>query len=149
MGDNVAPRFTQKPTLKQESGAILFNCEIEANPKPEVNWFHGTTPLKDSDRLQAKVENVAGSIKYKLILTLKNVTANDSGTYKVEAKNSFGQMSANINLNLQGICQRVICVYIIIMEYIYPCHICHYANMCKYGFDSAMSLFVWNISLFQ
>ena len=88
--------------FSEEGGAILFNCEIEANPQPAVTWFLGTTPLADSDRLKTKVEKVAGSIKYKLSLTLTSVTPQDSGTYKVEAKNNFGQMSANINLNLQG-----------------------------------------------
>ena len=105
MGDNTAPKFTQKPSLKQEGSAIVFHCEIEAAPEPSVTWFKGATQLQDTDRLKASVTKVnTGVNRYSLKLVVDNVSPEDSGTYKVEAKNKLGQMSANINLNLQGQC---------------------------------------------
>ena len=101
MAGATAPKFTQKPSLKQDGGNIVFSCEIEAEPKPEVTWFLGDNPLSEGDRLIKSVTQIEGTKKYSLNLTVKDVVASDSGTYKVEAKNKLGQMAGNINLNLQ------------------------------------------------
>lgn len=100
--ENIAPKFTKKPSLKQEGNSINFNCEIEASPEPEVVWYCGNTLLFDSDRIKASVIPFSGTNQYTLSLVVQNVGPQDSGTYKVEAKNQFGQMAANINLNLQS-----------------------------------------------
>lgn len=100
MGDS-PPKFTTKPSLKQEGSGIVFSCELEASPKPDVVWYRGDALLQDDPRIEAKTETLADN-KYRLGLIVKNVTPDDSGTYKVEAKNKFGQMAANMNLNLQG-----------------------------------------------
>ena len=105
MGDSVAPRFTQKPSLAQKGTSIVFNCEIEASPKPGVTWYRGDTVLGDSARITTEVTPSGGANKYKLSLVLEKGAPEDSGTYKVEASNAHGQMSANINLNLQGECE--------------------------------------------
>ena len=99
--EKIAPRFTQKPTLKYEGADIVFHCQIEAAPSPHVTWYHGTTRLEDSERIVTRVQPGEGAV-YTLTLVVHTVVAADSGTYKVEAKNEFGQMAANINLNLQG-----------------------------------------------
>ena len=101
MGDNCAPRFTSKPALRQDGANIVFNCELEANPEPTVAWFRGAEKLLDNDRIKTSVTKKDGN-KFSLDLVVKNVSPDDSGSYKVEAKNALGQMSANINLNLQG-----------------------------------------------
>ena len=97
----IAPRFTQKPTLKHDGSDIIFMCQIEAAPTPDVTWYHGNTRLVDSDRIVTSVIPGDGNV-YTLRMVLHSVAPADSGTYKVEAQNSFGQMAANINLNLQG-----------------------------------------------
>ena len=103
MGVNIPPKFTQKPSLRQEGTSIVFSCEIEASPKPDITWFRGDSKLDvSSNRITAKVDQVANGDNYVLSLIVANVTADDSGSYKVEAKNASGQMAANINLNLQG-----------------------------------------------
>ena len=100
--ENIAPKFTKKPSLKQEGNSINFNCEIEASPEPDIVWYRGNTPLSDDDRIKTSVTPLSGTAKYTLKLVVQNVGPQDSGTYKVEAKNKFGQMAANINLNLQS-----------------------------------------------
>jgi hypothetical protein len=104
MGVNIPPKFTQKPSLRQEGTSIVFSCEIEASPKPDITWFRGDTKLDvNANRISVKAEQVDDSTnKYTLSLIVTNVTPDDSGNYKVEAKNASGQMAANINLNLQG-----------------------------------------------
>ena len=103
VGDDVAPRFTQKPALRQEDGGqrLVFQCVLEASPKPAISWFRGTTPLSSSDRLRMRVDSAGGNA-YNVIMEILGVTQGDAGTYKVSAKNKLGEVSASINLNFGG-----------------------------------------------
>ncbi|KAK3585391.1 hypothetical protein CHS0354_020102 [Potamilus streckersoni] len=100
VGDDQAPRFTQKPSLKQEDNGkkLVFQCTLEASPQPEINWFRGTTPLTESDRVKMKVEPAGGN-QYNVLMDINGVTQADAGSYKVVAKNKLGEVSASINLN--------------------------------------------------
>ena len=102
-GDDVAPRFTQKPALRQEDNGqrLVFHCVLEAAPIPEISWFKGTLPIQNTDRTQMRVEKAAGSA-YNVILEIKGVAQSDAATYKVVAKNRLGEVSASINLNFSG-----------------------------------------------
>jgi hypothetical protein len=63
VGDDIAPRFTQKPVLKQEDNGklLVFQCTLEASPKPDLQWFQGTTPLSQSDRIKMRIEPAGGN----------------------------------------------------------------------------------------
>ncbi|KAL8579173.1 hypothetical protein ACOMHN_010757 [Nucella lapillus] len=104
VGDDIAPRFTQKPVIRQESGGqrLVFQCAVEASPKPDVSWFRGTMPLSNSARVRMRVDN-AGGIAYNVFMEIMGVSQGDAGTYKVTAKNKLGEVSANINLNFSGV----------------------------------------------
>ena len=110
VGDDVAPRFTQKPALRQEDGGqrLVFQCVLEASPKPDISWFRGTTSLSSSDRLRMRVDSAGGSA-YNVIMEILGVTQADAGTYKVTAKNRLGEVSASINLNFSGQLISVLC----------------------------------------
>jgi len=103
VGDDIAPRFTQKPSLKQEDNGnqLVFTCALEASPKPEILWYRGQTPLEESDRIKIRVDNPSG-ITYNVHMDITGVTQADGGSYKVVAKNNLGEMSASINLNFSG-----------------------------------------------
>ncbi|XP_070200689.1 twitchin-like isoform X4 [Littorina saxatilis] len=103
VGDDVAPRFTQKPALRQEDGGkrLVFQCVLEASPKPDISWARGTTALSSSDRILMRVDSAGGSA-YNVILEIVGVTQADAGTYKVTAKNRLGEVSASINLNFSA-----------------------------------------------
>lgn len=113
-GDDIAPRFTQKPVLKQEDGGkrLVFQCTLEASPQPSIQWFQGTTPVPESDRIRMRVESAGGS-KYNIMMDIIGVTQADAGAYKVVAKNKLGEVSASINLNFGGKCQIAIHYFII------------------------------------
>ena len=101
---SVAPRFTKKPSLRQEGSAVVFSCEMEADPEPSISWYRGEMPLQADQRTSFKIEPVsAGSIAYVLSLVIQDAGPQDSDTYRVEAINQHGQMTANANLNLQGL----------------------------------------------
>lgn len=100
-GGNIAPRFTKKPSLRQDGTSIVFECELEASPAPNITWFRGDELLSDTDRLTTKVQSIGGTDLYAVSLVVASVSPTDSGTYRVEVNNPLGKMTANINLNLQ------------------------------------------------
>jgi len=99
-GDELAPTFTAKPVLRQEDGGskLVFESTLKAFPKPELFWFKGDEELIDGGRLKFGIED-QGSNSYRLSLTISDVVAEDGGSYRVNAKNPLGEVSANINLN--------------------------------------------------
>jgi len=100
---SIAPKFTKKPSLRQEGKAVVFSCEIEAAPKPTTQWYRGDTPLEADDRLKFGIEPVSGKDNtYTLTMTVDKASGADSGSYKVEVTNDHGKMAASANLNLQG-----------------------------------------------
>jgi len=48
----LAPTFSKKPSIKQEDDGkrLLFECIIQADPKPTIAWIHGGKPVIDSPR---------------------------------------------------------------------------------------------------
>ena len=100
---SIAPKFTKKPSLRQEGKSVVFSCEIEAAPQPTTQWFRDETPLEPSDRLKFGIDPVAGKDNtYTLSMTVAAASGADSGSYKVEVANPHGKMAASANLNLQG-----------------------------------------------
>jgi hypothetical protein len=103
MSQDIAPRVTVKPNLKQEDNGnkLVFQCEIEANPQPDIKWFKENIQLTDSARIKSRCTPKGGNT-YALSLEVDNLTSDDSGQYKVTAKNRLGEVSAAIALNFAG-----------------------------------------------
>jgi len=100
---SIAPKFTKKPSLRQDGKSVVFSCEIEAAPQPTTQWFRGDTSLEPSDRLKFGIDPVPGKDNtYTLTMTVASASGADSGSYKVEVANAHGKMAASANLNLQG-----------------------------------------------
>jgi hypothetical protein len=101
-GSGKAPRFTQKPSIQQTpTGDLLMECQLEASPKPQIRWQHGTDSISAGGRVQLRLEAAAADM-FKAILIIKEPTANDGGAYKCTASNELGESNANINLNFAG-----------------------------------------------
>ena len=56
--------------------------------------------VNDGGRI--KIVKQTDGVNYILIMEISNITPEDGGTYKVNAKNKLGESNANINLNLEG-----------------------------------------------
>ncbi|KAF2885738.1 hypothetical protein ILUMI_20442 [Ignelater luminosus] len=95
-------RLQKKPSIRQEEDGkrLLFECRIQADPRPVVTWFHNTTPVSESPRHKLKIDKDGHS--YFATLEITNVTVEDAGKYKVTAKNELGESNATISLNFDS-----------------------------------------------
>ncbi|XP_067934437.1 twitchin-like [Watersipora subatra] len=93
-----APTFTSKPTIKQEAGKLLLECNLSAIPEPAITWYKDETELQPSGRFKVLLKQTPNNTYY-LALEISNVNAADQAVYKVNAHNSFGESNASIKLN--------------------------------------------------
>lgn len=96
----VAPRFPKKPTIRQKGNILILECVLEANPYPEITWYHGTKVISDDSRHKT-TRTETGENMYALGLEIINPTLEDGGTYRCNAVNDKGESNANIALNFQ------------------------------------------------
>lgn len=68
-GGGKAPRFTQKPSIKQTAeGHLLMECSLEANPRPAIDWSHGVDRIAEGGRYVVKLENKEGDLYFASLL---------------------------------------------------------------------------------
>lgn len=99
--DGKAPRFPKKPTIRQDGDILVMECLLEANPAPDITWFHGNKTISDNTRVRM-LRKVISKDTYMLTLEISNPTQEDGGSYRCNAFNNFGESNANISLNFQG-----------------------------------------------
>lgn len=66
---------------------VTLPCVVQAEPSPEINWFHNGLPV---------------GLKNTTPLRIQQVSRADQGTYRCVAKNSAGQETLEINLEILG-----------------------------------------------
>lgn len=93
-----APKFTAKPTIQQIGSGVIFEVRLTADPAPTVIWYKGSTALQNKGRYSVRTKT--DGLNYTLILEISDISAEDGGAYKVNAKNKLGESNANITLNL-------------------------------------------------
>ncbi|XP_037299651.1 titin homolog isoform X5 [Manduca sexta] len=83
----VLPRFERNLTdlLSYDGDAVEFECRVSGNPEPYVRWFHYNELIRDCPDFEALYEEGAARLK------IKQVTAEDEGTYTCEAANCLGK----------------------------------------------------------
>lgn len=96
-----APRFPKKPTIRQVGGDLVLECIVEANPKPDISWYHGTKVIKEGTRHKAVIKEIDKDT-FALSLEISDPSNDDGGTYRCNAVNELGESNANIALNFQG-----------------------------------------------
>ena len=80
-----------------ERNTFALSCNILTGNKPFIfQWFKNNQQFKDESRHKIDTtENLS-------ILTLKNLTKTDSGTYKCQVNNAFGTDSSSSLINIKG-----------------------------------------------
>ncbi|XP_050440786.1 obscurin isoform X47 [Adelges cooleyi] len=94
-----APRF--KKNLSDYDGVtgkdISLTVEIEASPKPIVQWYKDSKTIKKSSRIKYVNDEVSGS--YTLIILDSKME--DAGLYSVVASNQYSQISDACRVDLK------------------------------------------------
>ena len=78
------PEITSHPKNVdiKEGGNVTFSCNSTANPLPTTSWTKDESPITKNLRISFSVVNK--------VLTITNVTRNDSGKYRCVANNKLG-----------------------------------------------------------
>ena len=95
-----APKFSAKPVIRQISNGVVFEVRLTADPAPSVTWYKGDKVITEGGRYVMSTQT--DGLSWTLQLQISDVTTEDGGSYKVNAKNKHGESNANINLNLEG-----------------------------------------------
>ncbi|XP_047544107.1 muscle M-line assembly protein unc-89-like isoform X2 [Vanessa atalanta] len=88
---DVIPRFDKELTdlLCYDGDAIEFECSVSGNPDPDIRWLHYNEIVPDCVDFESSYEVGIARLK------IKQVTAEDEGTYTCEASNSLGKASSS------------------------------------------------------
>ncbi|XP_073957384.1 uncharacterized protein isoform X8 [Choristoneura fumiferana] len=106
---DVIPRFERNLTdlLSYDGDAVEFECHLSGNPLPDIRWYHYAELIRDCPYLECTFEDGTARLK------IKQVTADDEGTYTCEASNSLGKASSSACLVVyppgepNTLCQRL------------------------------------------
>ena len=88
----------EKPKIRKVDKAVELECVVEAQPIGDVKWSRDGAPITPGGRFINNV--VSNGIRHVLTLRITDINANDGGEYVVLSKNTSGEASANIKLNL-------------------------------------------------
>lgn len=107
--ENINPLdFACPPIVKIERSSVLedvgnnvtFTCKVTGDPEPEVSWyFNGHTIDNHTDQMDENRTLVENNLMWSF-LNIFNVSDVVAGEFTCEARNSRGQMSANVSLAL-------------------------------------------------
>ena len=75
---------------------VRMEVSVKGYPVPEVNWYKDDLPVIESDKLRLSRDNGTCA------LMVKNVTPEDSGVYKCEAKSEKGCVTKRLLLAIEG-----------------------------------------------
>ena len=65
--DGKAPKFLEKPSIKQQSGKIVMSVLVEAKPEPKVTWHRGSSLVSSDNRIAIRVSKGSAADSYLLI----------------------------------------------------------------------------------
>jgi hypothetical protein len=90
-------KLKMKPVSGVEGGEARFDVRVEGLPKPEIEWFHGTTAIVDDQRFQIIEDEEKNS--YSLIVS--DLKLSDTGSYKCIATNDTGKANTRGDLDVK------------------------------------------------
>lgn len=101
--DGIAPNFIQKPIIKSESDGkrLTFECKIKADPEPQIFWSRDNIEIADKGRHLVYCDKLPDNV-YFACLEIDEVSTEDAGKYRVQAKNMHGESNATITLNFDS-----------------------------------------------
>ncbi|KAM3729101.1 Hemicentin-2 [Dirofilaria immitis] len=88
------PKFHRRSEAVYEvilGKTVTMDCDVEAEPKPEIHWFRGDLPLYLSENIHISPDGQQ--------ITIRGVELSDGGKYTCKTENEAG--SADIDLTLK------------------------------------------------
>lgn len=90
-------KVKMKPVSGTEGGEARFEVEVEGFPKPEIEWYFGSTKIVGDRRVQIIDEEETDT--YSLVIS--DLKLADSGSYKCVAINDAGKATLRADLNVK------------------------------------------------
>lgn len=87
--------------------SILLECRCAADPVPSFVWTLDGKNIAVGPKYRQGI--LSEGTTHTIFLEIFQITAKDSGVYKVTAKNAKGDGSASIQLNIEGIDFKFVC----------------------------------------
>lgn len=78
-----------------------MDCSVRADPAPTIVWYHGQKIVEKSSKVTISIEKKEEI--YYIRLELKDPNKTDSGLYKCNIKNQYGELNANLTLNVESL----------------------------------------------
>ncbi|XP_045677304.1 myomesin-2 [Phyllostomus hastatus] len=78
-----------------EGKTLNLTCTVFGNPDPEVVWFKNDKDIELNEHFSVKVEQA----KY-VSMSIKGVTAEDSGKYSIHVKNKYGGEKIDVTVSV-------------------------------------------------
>merc|ERR1712038_1230026 len=96
------PTFTEKPRIvPNESGTLVtMKFKVRAKPKAEMQWFKGSQKIKEGSKFAVKY-NTLSNDEYEIMLEISDPAPENAGLYKCVVNNKFGEINANLSLNIE------------------------------------------------
>lgn len=73
---------------------------MRSDPKPTIVWYREGQQVTESSKIKISFEKVEENVYY-IKLELKDPGIEDSGLYKCNIKNTYGELNANLTLNIE------------------------------------------------
>jgi hypothetical protein len=100
-GTGGRPTFSQSPQVRMFEESALLECRCTADPIPSFTWTLDGKPIVVGTKYKQGISTEGNT--HTIFLEVSQLTKKDSGVYKVTAKNTKGDGSANIELNIEGV----------------------------------------------
>lgn len=95
------PTFLSKPKISSENSSLVqMVCHVRSKPPPTVEWTHEGKRVTESSKIKMKITEISDE-EFMIVLELADPDLDDSGLYKCNIKNQYGELNANLTLNVE------------------------------------------------
>ena len=94
-----APRFTEplRDVTSREGQRVTLKCAVKASPEADVVWKKGLVTLTSGRKYDVERRDDV------IMLSIRDVTHEDSENYVIEASNQHGHVTGSARLRVQGL----------------------------------------------
>jgi hypothetical protein len=98
----LAPIFLEKPKIEEVSEVVTMRCHVTTKcttEKLQVVWTKDSNVVVDKENLKLNIQEVKAG-EFIITLVLNKPGIDDAGLYKCNIRNTYGELNANLTLNI-------------------------------------------------